>query len=184
MLLISCSAIVIHLLQLSTTAAATSGGNALSDRFRPRRLPGVRRATVSPPPPWRPIGPGPADKPEVVAFYGEDATVAGHPEDRCTPSFWLDFPPDVVTTIIMQGWNDPWMVAYAHSHGIRVLQAAGAAVSGYKNTSGAARLSDPAYRAAQVAAHNASIRKSGLDGWGWDKAGSLARVPMCVRFAF
>ena len=35
---------------------------------------------------------------------GEDAAVAGHPEDTCTPDFWLDFPPDTVTTIIMQGW--------------------------------------------------------------------------------
>jgi hypothetical protein len=65
-----------------------------------------------------------------------------------------------------QGWNDPWMVAYAHSHGIRVLQAAGGPVSGYTNTSGAAKCADPAYRAEQVVAFNQSIRGSGLDGWG------------------
>jgi hypothetical protein len=36
-----------------------------------------------------PIGPSRnTSKPEVVAFYGEDATVKGHPEDTCTPSFW------------------------------------------------------------------------------------------------
>lgn len=70
--------------------------------------------------------------------------------------------------IIMQGWNDPWMVAYAHSHGIRVLQAAGGPVAGYKNTSGAALCADPAYRTKQVQAFNESIRGSGLDGWGWD----------------
>eukprot|EP01051_Picozoa_sp_SAG22_P002152 SAG22_NODE_94_length_20824_cov_230.693718_13_plen_712_part_00 len=42
-------------------------------------------------------------RPEVVAFYGQDSAPV------CTPSYWLDFPPDTVTTIIMQGWIDPFM---------------------------------------------------------------------------
>ena len=36
-------------------------------------------------------------RPEVVAFYGQDA------QPTCTPSYWLEFPPETVTTIIMQG---------------------------------------------------------------------------------
>ena len=35
-------------------------------------------------------------RPEVVAFYGQDA------QPTCTPSYWLEFPPETVTTIIMQ----------------------------------------------------------------------------------
>jgi hypothetical protein len=132
-----------------------------------RRLRGTARAATPSPAPWAPIGPQPG-RPEVVAFYGEDAIVKNHPEDTCTPSFWLDFPPDTVTTIIMQGWNDPWMVAYAHSHGIRVLQAAGGPCEGYTNTSGAAMLANATYRSQLVAQFNESIRESGLDGWGWD----------------
>ena len=73
--------------------------------FEPRRRPSRRHGAPAPAPPRPPpIGPSRSGKPEVVAFYGEDAAVAGHPEDTCTPDFWLDFPPDTVTTIIMQGW--------------------------------------------------------------------------------
>jgi len=74
--------------------------------FEPRRRPSRRHGAPAPPAKPRPppIGPSRSGKPEVVAFYGEDAAVAGHPEDTCTPDFWLDFPPDTVTTIIMQGW--------------------------------------------------------------------------------
>ena len=86
----------------------TAGTNAFADRFQ--RGPMSRGYPPhTHPPPWRPIGPAPASKPEVVAFYGEDATVKGHPEDTCTPSFWLDFPPNVVTTIIMQVSSRIWL---------------------------------------------------------------------------
>ena len=136
--------------------------------MRRRLRSSAARSGAPSPPPWNPIGPRPPGEPEVVAFYGEDAIVAGHPEDTCTPSFWLDFPPGTVTTIIMQVWNDPWMVAYAHSHNIRVLQAAGGPCEGYTNTSGAAMLANATYRSELVAQFNQSIRVSGLDGWGWD----------------
>jgi hypothetical protein len=82
-------------------SARTAPNTAFADYFDRRRQSGAAAAAPAPPP-WRPIGPAPASKPEVVAFYGEDAIVKGHPEDTCTPSFWLDFPPDTVTTIIMQ----------------------------------------------------------------------------------
>ena len=42
------------------------------------------------------------------------------------------------------------VVAYAHANNIRVLQAAGGPVSGYTNTSGAARIANATYRAELV----------------------------------
>ena len=95
----------------AVTATASSSVHAPPAGVRRRPRSSAARSGVPSSPPWNPIGPRPPGEPEVVAFYGEDATVAGHPEDTCTPSFWLDFPPGTVTTIIMQGWNDPWMVA-------------------------------------------------------------------------
>ena len=71
---------------LAVALLAVPASTPLAEYFR-----GRRPSTASPPKPWRPIGPAPATKPEVVAFYGEDAAVADHPEDTCTPSFWLDF---------------------------------------------------------------------------------------------
>jgi hypothetical protein len=81
----------------------------------------------------------------------------------------LDFPSDTVTTIIMQGWNDPYMVAYAHANGIRVLQAVGCEAYDLKaNTSWCSKLADPVFFAQQVSAYNESMRQGTLDGFGWD----------------
>ena len=96
---------------------------------------------------------------EVVAFYGQDA------QPTCTPSYWLDFPPGTVTTIIMQGWLDPFMIAYAHRHDMRVLMAAGCTGS---NMEWCTKLASPAARAAQVNATVHAARSAGYDGIGWD----------------
>jgi hypothetical protein len=97
-----------------------------------------------------------AERPEVVAFYGQDA------QPECTPSYWLDFPAGTVTTIIMQGWMDPFMIQYAHAHGMRVLMAGGSC--GIE----CSKLADPAARAQQVNATMHAARSLGLDGVGWD----------------
>eukprot|EP01051_Picozoa_sp_SAG22_P003815 SAG22_NODE_191_length_15699_cov_19.660192_7_plen_126_part_00 len=86
-------------LAIAATAVAMGDGAAAAAAAA---APGQPEPAARPRPP--PIGPSAnMSKAEVVAFYGEDAAVKGHPEDTCTPSFWLDFPPDTVTTIIMQG---------------------------------------------------------------------------------
>ena len=60
------------------------------------------------------------------------------------------------------------MVAYAHSHGIRVLQAAGCEGYTPNCSSWCCKLNDTAYRSQLVAQYNQSMRTGTLDGWGWD----------------
>ena len=60
------------------------------------------------------------------------------------------------------------MVAYAHSHGIRVLQAAGCEGYTPNCSSWCCKLNDTAYRSQLVAQYNESMRTGTLDGWGWD----------------
>jgi hypothetical protein len=97
-----------------------------------------------------------AERPEVVAFYGQDS------EPECTPSYWLDFPAGTVTTIIMQGWMDPFMIQYAHAHGMRVVMAQGSCGVD------CSKLADPAVRASQVNSTMNAARSLGVDGIGWD----------------
>lgn len=92
-------------------------------------------------------------RPEVIAFYGQNA------QPTCTPSYWLEFPHETVTTIIMQGWMDPFMIQYAHSHGMRVLMA---------GEGTGTNLTDPVSRAKAINGSIGAMRSMKLDGVGWD----------------
>jgi hypothetical protein len=59
----------------------------------------------------------------------------------------------------MQGWMDPFMIQYAHSHGMRVLMA---------GEGTGANLTDPVSRAKAINGSIATIRSMNLDGVGWD----------------
>jgi hypothetical protein len=54
-------------------------------------------------------------KQQVVAFYMEQGTAP--------VSYWLDYDWDILTHIITYGYNDPLMVRYAKSRGVKLLQA-------------------------------------------------------------
>ena len=111
--------VVAAVVLLTAPHVVVEGGQGAAPPPGVRRRLSARQGANPPPPPrpWQPLGPAAtAGRPEVVAFYGEDAAVKGQPEDTCTPSFWLDFPPDTVTTIIMQGWNDPWSTQYSDTN--------------------------------------------------------------------
>ena len=69
------------------------------------------------------------------------------------------------------------MVAYAHSHGIRVLQAAGCEGYTPNCSSWCCKLNDTAYRSQLVAQYNQSMRTGTLDGWGWDVEETVRNNP-------
>ena len=69
------------------------------------------------------------------------------------------------------------MVAYAHSHGIRVLQAAGCEGYTPNCSSWCCKLNDTAYRSQLVSQYNQSMRTGTLDGWGWDVEETVRNPP-------
>ena len=108
---------------------------------------------------------GAAAAPEVVAFL--DGYANG-------PSYWLDWPMETVTTIVMQGFVDPFLLDNAHAHGVRVLQTDGAAWDWLGNAT---------ERGLQIQQRVASVRKANLDGFGFDfEHINSTQMPQVVQY--
>ena len=99
-------------------------------------------------------------RPEVVAFLDGYNQIPPGPVGVAGPSFWLDWPmADTVTTLIMQGSIDPFLVEYAHANGVRVLVTQGGGWSWLGNST---------ERSIQIQECVASVRAAGLQGFGFD----------------
>ena len=114
-----------------------------------------------------PLGPAAraklAKRTEVYAFYGQsihvNATDCG--DINSSPSYWLTFDWDIVTTVAINGAVDPSLICYAHSRGVRVVQMTGCNGGPCASDGG---FTTPAERAALLAHHLALMRGSGFDG--------------------
>eukprot|EP01043_Picozoa_sp_COSAG02_P026645 COSAG02_NODE_1541_length_12013_cov_16.409182_8_plen_298_part_00 len=85
------------------------------------------------------------------------------------PDYWLNWPMDLVTTIIVQGWADPAMLDYAHANGVRVLNTDGGDCYGDPGPiPWCANLSNATFRAEQVRLRGDKLMASSFDGFGFD----------------
>jgi hypothetical protein len=100
---------------------------------------------------------------EVVAFKDfEGPSLHG-------PDYWLNWPMDLVTTVIIQGWAEPAMIEYAHAHGVRVLNTDGGDCYGDPGPiPWCANLSNATFRAEQVRLRGDALVASPFDGFGFD----------------
>jgi hypothetical protein len=98
------------------------------------------------------------------------------------PSYWLEWPLDIITTIAVQGYTSPFMVEYAHSHGVRVLQTDGC--EGTPGTPWCSKLGNATLRAEQVLERGSKVNTSTLyAGFSFDFEHMLpAELPNVVLY--
>ena len=104
-----------------------------------------------------------AARPEVVAWQDLEGP------DLHGPDFWLEWPMDLITTIILQGYAEPALLEYAHANGVRVLNTDGGDCFGDPGPiPWCANLSNATFRAEQVQMRGAAMKASQFDGFGFD----------------
>ena len=98
------------------------------------------------------------------------------------PSYWLEWPMDLITTIAIQEPPDPFMVEYAHAYHVRVLKTDGC--EGTPGRPWCSLLDNSTYCAEQVRLRGAALNGSATyDGFSFDfEHMEPAELPNVVKY--